>query len=199
MSDQDNPEVVWKHAYLAGLLDGEGCFQAYIAEKGLTSYRIAEPEHRGEPYMKTAYQVCIEMAMCDEKTVRWVHENFGGAIAFKDCSRRNKACRDQWHWRVWNDTACALLKLIYPYLLGKKPQAALLFKFMEVKKQKVAPGSHRWKLRDKLLRQIAAEVKSHHLYRLSPSTVETVHDASEMLPSDLDGEIRCDDPVRSAR
>jgi hypothetical protein len=189
---QGNPEAVGKIAYLAGLLDGEGCFQAYIAERGLTQYRIAEPRHLGLPYMRTAYQVCIEMAMCDEKVIRWVHQNFGGAIAFKDSRRRNKACRDQWHWRMWNDTALALLKQIYPYLIGKKRQAALIFKFMEVKKQKVKPGSHRWQLRDEVLRKIAAEVKSNHLYRLKPDAVETVHDeaATPMIQSDLHGDMQ---------
>lgn len=191
--EQGNTEAVGKIAYLAGLLDGEGCFQAYIAERGLTKYRTAEPMHNGEPYMKTAYQVCLEMAMCDEKTIRWVHATFGGAVSFKDCRRRNKACRDQWHWRVWNDTACATLKLIYPYLIGKKRQAALIFKFMEVKKQKVKPGSHRWKLRDELLRKIAAEVKSEHLYRLKPNAVETVRDdrqKADVIQSSLHGDMQ---------
>jgi hypothetical protein len=190
---QGNPEAVWKYAYLAGLLDGEGCFQAYISERGMTVYRIAEPKHLGLPYMRTAYQVCIEMSMCDEKTVRWVHQNFGGALAFKDCARRKKTCRSQWHWRVWNDTAYALLKKIYPFLIGKKPQAALIFKFMEIKKQKVAPGSHRWKLRDELLRKIAADVKSHHLYRLRPDAVETVRDGqpqADMIQSNLHGDMQ---------
>ena len=109
---------------------------------------------------------------------RWLH-------TFKDPKNHKKAMRPFWVWRIYNDAALNILKLVYPYLIVKKREAALLFKFAEVKKQKLEKGTHRWQLRDALLRKITGQIQ--HLHRPLAGTVETVHDA---LP-------KSDDPVQS--
>jgi len=76
-----------------------------------------------------------------------------------------------------------VLKNIYPFLITKKRQAALFFKFREVCKQTAwKRGAHRTELRDKLI----AAIRS-----LNYGAVETAREAgdnSEMIQSELCGD-----------
>ena len=63
LETQDNSEAVGKNAYLAGLIDGEGCIyvQTYFGR---------------QPGKK--YCLYLELSMCSEPTIRWVQKHFGG-------------------------------------------------------------------------------------------------------------------------
>ena len=55
----------------------------------------------------------------------WYEENFGGQIRSKVTP---VGC---WEWNLHGDAAEKVLKQLYPYLLFKKPQADLFFKYRE--------------------------------------------------------------------
>lgn len=182
LGHQDNSEAVGKNAYLAGLLDGEGCIyvQTYFGK---------------QPGKK--YCLYLELSMCSEPTIRWVHKNFGGRCrTAKPYGTRKKV---QYHWRVANDHAIEVLKLVFPYLITKKRQAALAFKFRKVALQTAwKRGSHRTELRDELVRQI----KALNWRERVPKAVETVREVqskgSEMIQSGLRGDVQ-EPPETTAR
>jgi hypothetical protein len=174
LSNGDNSEAIAKRAYLAGLIDGDGSICVSVHDRNTRK----GPSRR--------YALTIELAMCSEPVIRWVAENFGGNIR----SQRSRTNRKYWHWRLFNDTAVEVLKLVYPYLVEKKRQAALAFKFRELLKQTAwTRGSHRTSLRDELIE----EMRSLN-YRPPRKAVETVREAgsqtSEMIQSGLHGDVQ---------
>src|SRR5215472_16338055 len=112
---RDNTEATI--AYFAGLFDGEGSVCTY-------TYKGREPGRK--------YTAWLEVCMCSEQTVKWIQEHFGGNISVRHPKAHHTWKRPQWHWRVFGDAAVEVLKNIYPFLITKKRQAALFFKFREV-------------------------------------------------------------------
>ena len=53
----------------------------------------------------------------------WYEENFGGQV------RSKVTPIDCWEWNLHGDAAEKVLNKLYPYLLFKKPQADLFFKY----------------------------------------------------------------------
>jgi|SRR6202035_528720 len=108
-------------AYIAGLIDGEGCF--YVEKFKTTRSPIG-----------CQYRIIVTITMCDKETIESVckdtDKNFrvrktltsGGRIAYTI------------DWR--NTIAYNFIKLILPYLRGKKEQAELCILFNET----LAPG-----------------------------------------------------------
>src|SRR5215472_1920853 len=135
LSLRDNSEATV--AYVAGLFDGEGSVCTY-------TYKGKEPGRK--------YAAWLEVCMCSEETVHWIKEHFGGSISVRKPKPHHSWKREQWHWKIPGDAAVAVLKMIYPFLITKKRQAALFFKFREVCKQTAwKRGALRTELRDKLM------------------------------------------------
>lgn len=109
-------------AYLAGLIDGEGCI---LIGKSKTP---ASPSGFN-------YRVIIEITMCERETMQYIHSIFctrnmgirilrSGKTAYKVC------------WT--NAKAVEIINLILPYLKGKREQALVALDF-----QKIVPGRGR--------------------------------------------------------
>jgi hypothetical protein len=174
LDNQDNSEAVGRNAYLAGLVDGEGCI--YVQ-----TYYGRQPGKK--------YCLYLELSMCSEPTIQWVQKRFGGR--YRTAKPYGVRKRVQYHWRVSNDLAIDILKLIYPYLITKKRQAALAFKFRKVAVQTAwKRGLHRTKLRDDLVRRI----KELNWRERVPKAVETVRkvrgETPEMIQSGLHGDMQ---------
>lgn len=91
-------------AYVAGYLDGEGCFFSY----GHTRYGIVcENTHR--------------------PTIEWLHSLFGGNVTV--CRGRKENHRTTYRWCVVGKEAAAVCKQIAPYLREKWQQALLILLF----------------------------------------------------------------------
>jgi DNA modification methylase len=93
-------------AWLAALIDGEGCIQA----------------HRQTPAAKhnsvDTFQVDVGVGMVDECVVRRAHEITGvGSLTLQK--------RGVWDWSVRGQQAAVLLRAVYPHLILKRRQAAL--------------------------------------------------------------------------
>lgn len=101
-------------AYLAGLIDAEGCF------------RIGKFKRRGKPNYD--YSIRLEIGNTRFPIFPWLFARFGGAISLTKASTRKKACA------TWTLTAFALSQLIpkiLPYLRVKKEAAIKLMEFYD--------------------------------------------------------------------
>lgn len=100
--------------YLAGLIDGEGCITIQknaMRTKGNYSYSLR-----------------IAIGMQDVKTIKYIHELFGGNFY---CDK-NRGCGETNRWYCSGDDVGEILKLIVPYLHEKKTQAELALDYLEV-------------------------------------------------------------------
>jgi len=99
------------YAYIAGLFDGEGCIHISKRKSGY-------------------YQLRIVVSNTNEMIIRWLGFAFTGCVWGKKPKGNRRA---SWTWGVSDRKAEAFLKLIHPYLILKKPEAELAFKFMQTK------------------------------------------------------------------
>jgi len=93
------PSEVWKLAYFAGLLDGEG--------------NIREIDHR------------IYIGNTDMKMIEWLKENFGGTVSLGKKRKPNwKPCH---RWEAHSIVDCQkICQAVLPYLITKREQAQSL-------------------------------------------------------------------------
>jgi hypothetical protein len=106
-------------AYIAGLMDGEGCI----------TIMKSSPKRRSISF---SYRVAIEIGMTDGGQMEYCQRvtGLGYITRAKVHSRLN--CRDRWQWTIPKDGVYELLPQIYPYLVLKKPQAALALEFISM-------------------------------------------------------------------
>lgn len=99
-------------AYLAGLVDGEGCFC------------ISEP----------ADNVCrstLSIRMNDSRTIKWIHQNFGGSVS--KCKPKYDANQEAgffWMLAKKSDLARLLTELLN-HLITKKSNAVVMLEFLQ--------------------------------------------------------------------
>lgn len=106
-------------AYLAGLIDGEGC---------ITIYRHKISECRDDHF---AYRIVVQIGMVHKPLVKMLHKEFGGSYGEKkprDLTRRPYAV-----WGVRGQRCIDLLHKCLPYLVAKKAEAEFAIKFWEDK------------------------------------------------------------------
>ncbi len=113
-------------AYIAGLIDGEGCI-------GIYSY----PDGRG---VSRLHILDVVITNNNPACYQFLKERFGGAVH----ERKYKAefVNSNYQWRLRGIKAKDFLELIEPYLILKKQQAQLAIEFiLEKKKYSVQGGS----------------------------------------------------------
>jgi hypothetical protein len=100
-------------AYLAGMIDGDGCIALY--------HRIKKG------YNEFNFKVCVQMA--NEEVPKWLHEIFGGRIYLPKPSPRSWAYNRQWTWDVNGREAINLLEQAKDFFVLKKPQVLLAIEY----------------------------------------------------------------------
>jgi|SRR6185295_1982803 len=109
-------------AYLAGLIDGEGCI--------LIGKSKADASPCG-----FNYRVIVEITMCEFPTMEYVHSVFCTRnMGIRILPSGKTAYKVLWT----NAYAVKILNLILPYLKGKREQALVALEF-----QKIVPGRGR--------------------------------------------------------
>ena len=104
-----------KLAYVAGIIDGEGCFGMYYSK-------------RLDRHMLTVdiYNSCLEL-------LQWLSENFPGD--HREIKAPSKKIHINWKpqhiWRSNNNQTLEFLRQILPFLIVKKKQCELAIKFRE--------------------------------------------------------------------
>lgn len=97
-------------AYVAGIVDGEGCIGLNINRAGKSK----------------SYRIKISVSNTNEWVCQWLRLCFGGCVS-KSIVRGNR--KPQWTWFISGNKALACLGVIYPYLHIKKPQAEIAIKY----------------------------------------------------------------------
>ena len=104
-------------AYLAGIIDGEGCF--YIGNVKQGKY--------GSGYQ---WQAMLKITNCDESLILWLEQTFGGA---KDSRYRwtskKKFTRPVYNWQATADMLDYIILQVYPFLIIKKRHAEVMAKY----------------------------------------------------------------------
>jgi len=93
-------------AYIAGLMDGEGCF--YIERFKSAASPIG-----------FQYRVIATITMCDKRTIEWVCKVTGKSYRIRKLASGRTAYTIDWRSGI----AGELLKAILPFLQNKKEQA----------------------------------------------------------------------------
>lgn len=116
-------------AYAAGIMDGEGSFCVCSIAPGT----------KGS--VTRSYRPSIEVGMVDKQSIALLQKNWGGNILQRNITRRN-GTKPYYHWYLRQDEMPLFLNEIYPFLRIKQPQAALLLKFLALRRpQKGGPGN----------------------------------------------------------
>jgi len=126
-------------AYLAGVIDGEGCIM--INRFATTRSKIGYQ-----------YRVIIEITMCDSQTIKFIADKFERPVELRTLKSGKTACKVIWR----NQPAADLLSIVLPFLRGKKEQAIVCLEF-----QKITPGrGHDYKTTDfEILETLRKKVK----------------------------------------
>lgn len=101
--------------YLAGLIDGEGCF--YISKKSVPEY----------------YQPQFKIVLVDEPTIAWVAERLNRPYTHQ-LSKVGKNHKDTYTIRISDRAAVlAFIPQILPYMILKRAVASNMLEFCEMR------------------------------------------------------------------
>jgi hypothetical protein len=102
-------------AYIAGIVDGEGCI---IIEKRTTTLLNGEKN--------PLYKACVKVGNNDEKLIDWLIKKVGGGYKSVDI-REGK--NNNYKWQLSQTMTLKLLILLKPYLVIKKEQVDVICDF----------------------------------------------------------------------
>jgi hypothetical protein len=129
MTTRGKQVQVTEIAYLAGMLDADGCI----------SISKAKPDRIG--LYNPRYVLTVNVTNADEDLMRWLVERFGGN--YKHRQRVSERHRQTFNWWFNNGKALNLLRLVRPYLRVKVRQTDHGIAFLEgwVKPKPAGPGT----------------------------------------------------------
>ena len=105
-------------AYLAGIIDGEGCIDIYKHDAGPRGAR------------KYRFTMRVTVGMGRPELPKWLQQLFGGTLGVSPAKFNGRSA--EWRWRVCSLKALYLLNKIYPYLVLKKDQAQIAMSFQKL-------------------------------------------------------------------
>ncbi len=110
-----------RKAYIAGLIDGEGCIT--ITRRKIkrlkTDYWYYEPQ--------------VVVANTDKRMTDFLVDLCGGWVVV--VTKTQKEChKPSYHWKMTGDNLRQLLRDVSPYLIVKKKQASLILSFPSYKR-----------------------------------------------------------------
>jgi|SRR5262245_15895680 len=118
------------YAYLAGMIDGEGCIGIYAA-----SWRRKDGSG-------ICYRPTLIIVQRDPIIPQWLHGTFGGSLAHRvervDEFKSGK--RSYWRWYITGKNTGDLLQRCLPYLILKPEQAKCVIQLCET----LLPGGVNW-------------------------------------------------------
>lgn len=114
------PASELEKAYVAGLFDGEG--SVYITL------------HRSKwCRRKQRMDLCCSLNLTNRRTIDYLASIFPSTIVVEPSRRSNR--RTTYRWRLYSKRACDFLREIYPYMVLKKNQADVAFKFRDIQEK----------------------------------------------------------------
>lgn len=114
-------------AYVAGLLDGEGCISMFLAKQhhasGLVSERVG---------------ISLSLYMTHKQTVEHIKTVTGSTANVLHVPGRDNR-QDQWLWKPGLNEAYGIIVTCLPFMVTKKRNAELFIEIMDLRKR-----STRW-------------------------------------------------------
>jgi transcriptional regulator with XRE-family HTH domain len=104
-------------AYAAGFLDGEGCIRI---QRGAV-------QKSGRRY----YFTVVQITQTNEDVIRWFQARWKGYAYFNHRNGKNPNAKMASEWKISGTSALAFLRDVYPYLMVKRAQAALMFEYAD--------------------------------------------------------------------
>ncbi|MCD6006905.1 LAGLIDADG family homing endonuclease [Halomonas sp. IOP_31] len=104
-------------AYMAGMIDAEGCIAI-----GRDRYKVT-PWHRLQ----------VSVANTDQRLMTWLTERFGGFVC--SVKRHKVEHKHGYQWYITQEGAASLTRALAPYLVIKRAQAELAVSFIVDRKQ----------------------------------------------------------------
>jgi len=102
-------------AYIAGLVDGEGCIS------------ICRRKKKQRNNSNWYYEPQVAVTNTDRRLLDFLIDLYGGWIAIVKGKKDNH--KTGYHWKITGDNMRTLLKDILPYLKSKEKQAKILLQF----------------------------------------------------------------------
>ena len=96
-------------AYLAGILDGEGCFTLSKGSNGHT------------------FGTLVVVGNTDARLIHWLQERFDGSVTVRP--RNNPRQKPCWIWTLTGSDIEPFIGAVEPYLRLKREQALLLLEY----------------------------------------------------------------------
>jgi len=131
-------------AYIAGLLDGEGCI-------GVFRQKIKNRTHEYN------FGARVIITNSNFPVICWLKEKTGIGCAYE----YNKSYKENWNkvhrWQVTSRKARTFIKTIYPYLIIKKEIANVVLKL---------PVHKKWEGRERTINQYQAQYKIFELAKV---------------------------------
>lgn len=107
------PENPIDLAYMAGIVDGEGCIYGFCRMRGRKVNTI----------------VRLSILMCSASVPQWVHANFGGSFY---ALPKREGRPDRFLWQIACSHVGPVLTALLPYLKEKRAQAEIALKLVDV-------------------------------------------------------------------
>jgi hypothetical protein len=106
-------------AYMAGIVDGEGCF-----------FMCKLPKKAGDGYVTEHYRGLLKIDNTDIRLLDWIDTAFSGTSSARCRSTSTRKFeREVFTWTATGDRLLDLCEQILPYLVIKKEQCAIMIKF----------------------------------------------------------------------
>jgi hypothetical protein len=106
-------------AYMAGIVDGEGCFYMGII-----------PKKKGDGYVSEHYRGLLKIDNTDYVLIDWLNQTFSGTnSAATRTTSTQRFTREVFSWIATGDRLLDLCEQILPYLTIKKKQCEIMIRF----------------------------------------------------------------------
>src|SRR6266542_1479312 len=128
---------VTDHAWLAGLIDGDGSF-----------YKTNGTGTNGKQYTT----IRMVVAMNHKATIEHIVDLFDGLCAIHTTNTKRQ--KQMWFWRCSGDHLRVVLPLILPYLVTKKVQGLIFTELLELRLHSSAAGIHKPERQEELFEQL---------------------------------------------
>lgn len=117
-------------AYLAGLIDGEGCF--HISDKVIKPRKSRGLRSNKRGWNKrTNFSTTISVSNTNLEVLNWLKDTFGGNVYIaKKPGKPNWALKAAWH--MPGTQSREIIAAIFPFLIVKKNQAILMLEARKI-------------------------------------------------------------------
>jgi hypothetical protein len=108
-------------AYLAGIIDADGCVSITAKSTGLS---------RGEYHPRLVYGLRIQM--CNQDIIKWIQSVTGVGVIYPYVPKNTKH-KPSWAWNAYTQVGAEVLKETIPYMRVKKRQAELYIELAKLR------------------------------------------------------------------